>query len=154
MLQAKTYIGSSYKDVIACEVQQLDYCNAYIRTIIGNDSVIYRHELVSYNTPIMQVVYNDPCGWTYPIPIITFSDMFNCSMTTIKHVGRFIERYTDLHYRDVKNAYNNYHDGYKACDGYIYYMDTDAIDGIICCAKPLQGDCSAFYSYLYDSCKH
>ena len=87
------------------EVEQLGYCNAFIRHCythdINADPLLIRDELVSYCTPIIDVVYNMQSRITN----YNCSQAATCSATTRKHVGRFLKAVgADICYIDVKEA--------------------------------------------------
>lgn len=138
--------GRSYNNSITCLVEQLDCCNAYTRAIIGANGVLMRRELVSYSTPIAQIVYTDGvCDDTY----ITVSSSYNCSNSTIRHIGRFLKRYTACTYNDIKSAYKR--DADASVMGFtfngktfIHYYDI---------WRDELPDCMWFYRYSYDAIK-
>lgn len=86
------------------DVQQLDYCNAFVRSCYLNDGesmVLAKRELVSYCTPVLAIGY----GLNGEPLRITCAPAATCSATTRKHVGRFLKRFCpNLSYHDIKHA--------------------------------------------------
>ena len=86
------------------EVEQLDCCNAFIRSCYlrdGDGVVLAKRELISYRTPVLSIAYSLDGTAKYLI----CSQYAICSATTRKHVGRFLNRYlTTVGYCTVKKA--------------------------------------------------
>lgn len=86
------------------EVEQLDYCNAFMRMCYLQDGdvvVLAKRELVSYCTPVLSIAYRLDGTEKYLI----CSQAAICSATTRKHVGRFLNRYiTTVGYYSIKKA--------------------------------------------------
>lgn len=86
------------------DVNQLGYCNAFIRKCYLRDMkgfILTKCELVSYCTPVVAITYNldGTQKQVLRAPAAT------CSNTTRKHVGRFLkERCVPITYLDVKRA--------------------------------------------------
>lgn len=87
------------------EVEQLDYCNAFVRSCYLNDGddglILAKRELVSYCTPVLAIGY----GLNGEPLRVTCAPAATCSVTTKKHVGRFLNRFCpSLSYYDIKHA--------------------------------------------------
>ena len=86
------------------DVNQLGYCNAFIRKCYlqdGDGVVLAKRELVSYCTPVLSIAYRLDGTEKYLI----CSQAAICSATTRKQVGRFLkERCVPITYLDVKRA--------------------------------------------------
>lgn len=86
------------------EVEQLGYCNAFIRSCYLSDGkgfILDKRELVSYCTPIVAIGY----GLNGEPLRVTCASAATCSATTRKHVGRFLHMFCpSLSYYDIKHA--------------------------------------------------
>lgn len=86
------------------DVNQLGYCNAFIRKCYLRDIngfILTKCELVSYCTPVIAITYKLDGE---PKQVLCATDV-TCSNTTRKHVGRFLkERCVPLTYLGVKGA--------------------------------------------------
>lgn len=86
------------------EVEQLGYCNAFVRSCYLKDSdgfILAKRELISYCTPVVAIGY----GLDGSPVRITCAPAATCSATTRKHVGRFLKRYCpSLSYYAIKDA--------------------------------------------------
>lgn len=86
------------------DIDQLDYCNAFVRSCylnIDGSLVLAKRELVSYCTPVLGISYNTDGNIIH----VTCAPAATCSVTTRKHVGRFLHKYCDaLSYYDIKHA--------------------------------------------------
>ena len=86
------------------DVNQLGYCNAFIRKCYLRDIkgfILTKCELVSYCTPVIAITYKLDGE---PKHVLCATDA-TCSNTTRKHVGRFLkERCVPLTYLGVKGA--------------------------------------------------
>lgn len=85
------------------EVEQLDYCNAFVRIcyLLGNDTEPTRVEMVSYCTPVVAIEYGADGMTLECAPAAT------CSVTTRKHVCRFLSCYGSIwSYSMIKTALN------------------------------------------------
>ena len=67
-------------------VKQLGYCNAYVLT--STQDVYVTHTLVSYCTEVARVVVCGPC-----VLRVELGRAAHCSVTTSKHVLRFLREY-------------------------------------------------------------
>lgn len=86
-------------------VEQLDSCNAFVRHCYKNypslGSIVICDELVSYCTPIIDVVYNI----NGTISMYKCAPAATCSNTTRKHVGKFLRKIgADICYLSVKDS--------------------------------------------------
>lgn len=101
ILESRTSTLNIYAKV---DVQQLDYCNAFVRScyLNGGDSlVLAKRELVSYCTPVLAIGY----GLNGEPLRITCAPAATCSATTRKHVGRFLHKFCpNISYYDIKHA--------------------------------------------------
>lgn len=73
-------------------VEQLDYCNAFVRSCYLNDGdglILVKRELISYCTPIIAIGY----GLDAKAVRVTCAPAATCSATTRKHVGRFLHKF-------------------------------------------------------------
>lgn len=89
------------------EVEQLGYCNAFVRRCYKIDRclghVLCRKELVSYCTPVISVVYDMDGNITQ----VNAAQAATCSTSTRKQVGRFLREIgCELCYLDIKDALN------------------------------------------------
>lgn len=86
------------------DVNQLDYCNAFIRKCYLRDIkgfILCKCELVSYCTPVVAITYKLDGTQKQ----VLCAPAATCSNTTRKHVGRFLkERCVPITYLDVKRA--------------------------------------------------
>ena len=101
MFESKDSTLGIYKRV---DVNQLGYCNAFIRKCYLRDIngfLLTKCELVSYCTPVVAITYNLDGTQTQ----LLCSPAATCSTTTRKHVGRFLnEHCVPITYLDVKGA--------------------------------------------------
>ena len=73
------------------DVNQLGYCNAFIRKCYLRDMkgfILTKCELVSYCTPVVTITYNLDGTQKQ----VLCAPAATCSNTTRKHVGRFFKR--------------------------------------------------------------
>lgn len=95
------------------EVDNLDYCNAFVRSCYhktDNGFRLTKRELVSYCTPVLAISYNGDGS----ILRLTCAQAATCSATTRKHVSRFLKKFTpSIGYYAVKIALNTPGDTYK-----------------------------------------
>lgn len=86
------------------DIDRLDYCNAFVRSCYLNKDgslVLAKRELVSYCTPVLAISYNTDENIIH----VTCAPAATCSVTTRKHVSRFLHKYCDaLGYYDIKHA--------------------------------------------------
>lgn len=103
ILESRTSTLNVYAKV---EVEQLGYCNAFIRSCYlkdGNGFILAKRELVSYCTPVLAIGY----GLDGNAVRVTCAPAATCSATTRKHVGRFLKQFCpSLSYYDIKDALN------------------------------------------------
>ena len=101
ILESRTSTLNVYAKV---DVEQLGYCNAFIRSCYLRDSdglILAKRELVSYCTPVIAIGY----GLNGEPLRVTCAPAATCSTTTRKHVGRFLRKYCDtVCYYDIKKA--------------------------------------------------
>lgn len=101
MFESKDSTLGIYKRV---DVNQLGYCNAFIRKCYLRDIngfILTKCELVSYCTPVVAITYNLDGTQKQ----LLCSPAATCSNTTRKHVGRFLnERCVPITYLGVKGA--------------------------------------------------
>ena len=89
ILESRTSTLNVYAKV---EVEQLGYCNAFVRLYYLKDEnglILAKRELVSYCTPVVAIGY----GLNGEPLRVTCAPAATCSATTRKHVGRFLKRY-------------------------------------------------------------
>lgn len=101
ILESRTGTLNVYAKV---EVEQLGYCNAFVRSCYLKDSdglILAKRELVSYCTPVVAIGY----GLNGEPLRVTCAPAATCSATTRKHVGRFLKKScVPIIYLGVKDA--------------------------------------------------
>lgn len=85
------------------EVEQLGYCNAFVRKcyLCEGDRYVTRLELVSYRTPVVAIERKDNGRL-----LLECAPAATCSATTRKHVSRFLNSYVSgmWRYYEIKDA--------------------------------------------------
>lgn len=101
---------ATYKTVFADDWKRLDRCNAAVY-----ESELYRgvgydereYFLVSYASPIMSVLVRSYSDGHVRFVIRVNEVQWNCSTSTIRHIGRFLKRFGfPFTYHDVKAIMN------------------------------------------------